>query len=102
VNKDGNFYAISLATRQLKDHEKYYSPFLLEAAALWEMEIFNVCLRGKQFILYIHHKPLDKLGHLHNKTLNRLQSALVGTQLDHPVQKGLEHASQLPVKTSGY
>ncbi len=28
-----NFYAISYASRQLKDHEKNYSPFLLEAAA---------------------------------------------------------------------
>ncbi len=33
VDKDGNFYAISFASRQLKDHEKNYSPFLLEAAA---------------------------------------------------------------------
>jgi hypothetical protein len=37
VDKDGNFYAISFASRQLKDHEKNYSPFLLEATtAVWE------------------------------------------------------------------
>jgi hypothetical protein len=29
VNKNGNHYAISFASRQLKDHEKNYSPFLL-------------------------------------------------------------------------
>ncbi len=42
VDKDGNFYAISFASRQLKDHEKNYSPFLLEAtAAVWGMDFFN-------------------------------------------------------------
>jgi RNase H-like domain found in reverse transcriptase len=31
-----NFYAISYASRQLKDHKKNYSPFLLEStAAVW-------------------------------------------------------------------
>jgi len=42
VDKDGNFYAISFPSRQLKDHEKNYSPFLLEpAAAVWSMVFFN-------------------------------------------------------------
>jgi hypothetical protein len=41
VDKDGKFYAISFASRQLKDH-KNYSPFLLEAAAaIWGMDFFN-------------------------------------------------------------
>ncbi len=48
-----NFYAISYASRQLKDHEKNYSPFLLEAAAaVWGMDVFNEYLKGKKFILY--------------------------------------------------
>ena len=77
VDNNGNHYAISFASRQLKDHEKNYSPFLLEAAAaVWGMEVFNEYLRGKQFILFTDHKPLEKLGHLHTKTLNRLQTAL--------------------------
>jgi hypothetical protein len=78
IDKEGNHYAISFASRQLKDHEKNYSPFLLEAAAaVWGMEVFNEYLRGKQFILFTDHKPLEKLGHLHTKTLNRLQAALL-------------------------
>ena len=78
VDKDGKFYTISFTSRQLKDHEKNYSPFFLEAAAaVWGMDFFNKYLRGKQFILYMDHKPLEKLGHLHNKTLNSLQSALL-------------------------
>ena len=37
-----HFYAISYASRQLKDHEKNYSPILLEAAAAaWGMDVFN-------------------------------------------------------------
>jgi len=41
-NRDRNFYTILFASRQLKDHEKSYSPFLLEAAtAMWSMDSFN-------------------------------------------------------------
>jgi hypothetical protein len=78
MDEHGNHYAISFASRQLKDHEKNYSPVLLEAAAaVWGMESFDEYLRGKQFILYTDHKPLEKLGHLHAKTLNRLQTAFL-------------------------
>jgi len=70
VDKDGNFHAISFASRQLKDHEMNYSPFLLEAAAtVWGMDFFNEYLKGKLFILYTDHKPLEKLGQLHSKTI---------------------------------
>ncbi|MFN9939709.1 MAG: RNase H-like domain-containing protein [bacterium] len=68
-----NYYAISYASRQLKDHEKNYSPFLLEsAAAVWGTDVFNEYLKGKKFILFTDHKPLEKMGHLHTKTMNRL------------------------------
>jgi hypothetical protein len=54
-----------------------YSPFLLEAAAtVWGMDFFNEYLKGKRFILYTDHKLLEKLGLLHSKMLNRLQTAL--------------------------
>jgi RNase H-like domain found in reverse transcriptase len=72
------FMPFSFASRQLKDHEKNYSPFLLEAAAaVWGMDFFNEYLQGKQFILYTDHKPLEKLGHLHSKTMNQVQMALL-------------------------
>jgi alpha-D-ribose 1-methylphosphonate 5-triphosphate synthase subunit PhnG len=42
IDKDGKLCAIFLALWQLRDHEKNYSPFLLEAtAAMREMDIFN-------------------------------------------------------------
>ena len=73
----GRHHAIAYASRQLKDHEKNYSPFLLEAAAaVWGMDTFNEYLKGKRFILYTDHKPLEKMGHLHTKTMNRLQTAM--------------------------
>jgi hypothetical protein len=101
MDKNGNHYAISFASRQLKDHEKNYSPFLLEAAAaVWGMETFNEYLRGKQFILFTDHKPLEKLGHLHTKTLNRLQTALLEHDFIVQYKKGrnmpADYLSRLP------
>ncbi len=73
-----NFYAISYTSRQLKDQAKNYSPFLLEsAAAVWGMDTFNEYLKGKQFVLFTDHKPSEKMGHLHTKTMNHLQAALL-------------------------
>jgi len=89
VDKDGNFHAISFASRQLKDHEMNYSPFLLEAAAtVWGMDFFNEYLKGKRFILYTDHKPLEKLGHLHSKTMNQLQTALLEQDFVIQYKKG--------------
>jgi hypothetical protein len=59
-----NFYSISYTSRQLKDHEKNYSPFLLEAAAaVWGMDVFNEYLKRKKIILYTDHKLLEKPSH---------------------------------------
>jgi hypothetical protein len=51
--------------------------FLEAAAAVWGMGIFNEYLKGKKFIFYKYHKPLEKMGHLHTKTMNRWQAALL-------------------------
>jgi len=48
------------------------------STAVWGMDIFNEYLKGKQFILFTDHKPLEKLGYLHTKTLIRMQAALLG------------------------
>jgi len=66
LDKEENFNTISFTSQKLNDHEKNYSPFLLEAAgAVWGMDFFNKHLWDKQFILYTDHRPLEKLGHLH-------------------------------------
>ncbi len=101
VDPDGRFYAISFASCQLKDHEKNYSPFLLEAAAaVWGMDHFNKYLKCKNFILYTDHKPLEKLGHLHSKTMNRFQTALLEHDFIIQYKKGsdmpADYLSRLP------
>jgi len=52
---------------------KNYSHFLLEsAAAVWGMNVFNEYFKGKKFILFTDHKPLEKMGHLLTQTMNKL------------------------------
>jgi hypothetical protein len=46
-------------------------------------------LRGKRFILYTEHKPLKNLGHLHKKTLNRLQIAMNKFDFEIRYKKGI-------------
>jgi len=41
------------------------------------MDVFNEYPNGKKFILFDDHKPLEKMGHLHTKTMNRLQAVLL-------------------------
>ncbi len=45
-------------------------------AAIFGMETFEVHLKGRQFKLFTDHKPLEKLGKVHIKTLNRLQQMM--------------------------
>jgi len=64
------------------------------------MDFFNEYLKGKRFILYTDHKPLEKLGHLHSKTMNRLQTALLEHDFVIQYKKGsnmpADYLSRLP------
>ncbi len=85
--------------------EKNYLPFLLEAAAaVWGMDHFNEGLKGTKFILYTDHKPLEKLGHLHSKTMKRFQTALLEHDFIIQYKKGsdmqADYLSRLPATTS--
>ena len=78
MDSENKFHVISYGSRQLTDAEKNYSPFLLEMQAAVEgMKHYDNYLRGRKFVLYTDHKPLEKLGHLHTKSLNQLQTALL-------------------------
>ena len=62
VDAEGKFHVISYGSRQLLKHEKNYSPYLVEMqAAVWGMDFNATYLRGKRFVLYTDHKPLEKL-----------------------------------------
>jgi hypothetical protein len=45
-------------------------------AAIWGMDHFATYLRGCKFTLITDHRPLEKLGKVHTKTLNRLQEVM--------------------------
>jgi hypothetical protein len=68
---------ISHASRQLKENEKNYTPFLLEmAASAWGMDNFNEYLKGSRFTLYMDPIMEQNLGNTQLKTLNRLKTAM--------------------------
>ena len=77
VDENKQHRVIAYASRKLAKHEKNYTPFLLEMqAALWAMDHFHVYLKGQHFTLMTDHKPLETMGTIHTKTLNRLQEAM--------------------------
>jgi RNase H-like domain found in reverse transcriptase len=56
-DKFHTFFAISNASLQLKEHEKNYSPILLEsAAAVWDMDVFNEYLNSSSLQTTNHSK----------------------------------------------
>ena len=91
VDKQGKFYVIAYASRGLQVHERNYTPFLLEMqACLWGMDHFETYLKGRHFTLFTDHKPLEKLGKVHTKTLNRLQEAMNQFDFEILYKKGSE------------
>ena len=65
--------------------------FLLEMqAAIWGMDHFSTYLKGRHFTLFSDHKPLEKLGKVHTRTLNRLQEAMNTFDFEIVYKKGSE------------
>ena len=63
VNSNGEHHVLAYASRKLQQHEKNYTPFLLEMqAAVWAMDHFDTYLQGRPFTLFTDHRPLEKLG----------------------------------------
>jgi len=80
---------IAYASRTLKDHEKNYGAYLLElAAAIFGIEAFDTYLIGRRFKLCTDHRPLEKLGTTHTKTLNRLQQLMLEFDFELEYRKG--------------
>ena len=73
----GKMRVISYFSRALKGHEKNYSSFLLEmAGAAQAIEAFHHYLYGVPFTLMCDHKPLERLGTVHKRTILRLQELM--------------------------
>jgi hypothetical protein len=45
-------------------------------ADVWGMDHLPTYLRGKPYTLFAYHKPLEKLGKVHTKTLSLLQETM--------------------------
>ena len=83
--------AIAYASKQLVKHEKNYTPFLVEMAAMiWAMEHFDTYLRGQHFTVYSDHKPLETSGKKHERTLSRIQEAFMKWDFEIKYKKGSE------------
>ena len=76
IDEQGAFHVLAHASRQFRDHEANYPPFLIDMAnALYGMDAFDQYLRGQPFILYMDERPQPDLSHLHKKTYARFQAA---------------------------
>ena len=91
IDEKREHQVIACASRKLVRHEKNYTPYLLEMqATIWAMEHFDTHLRGRHFTLFTDHQPLEKLGKVHTKTLNRLQEAMLTFDFEIVYKKGSE------------
>ena len=91
--EDGRERVIAYASRGLKSHERNYSAYLLElTAAVFGIEHFDTYLVGKRFTLYTDHKPMEKLGEVHKKTLNRLQELMLAYDFTLLYRRGKDNA----------
>jgi len=101
----GQLKVVAYASRSLKDHERNYTPYLAEMnAAAWAIDHFDVYLRGRKFVLYTDHKPLETLKTIHQKTLNRLQERMGMYNFELRYKKGSDMPADIlsrqPVKVS--
>ena len=91
TDKKGNERVIAYASKQLAKHEKNYTPFLVEMAAMtWAMEHFNTYLKGRHFTVFSDHKPLETSGKKHERTLNRIKEAFMEWDFTIQYKKGSE------------
>jgi len=59
-------------------------------ACAWAIDHFDVYLRGRRFVLYTDHKPLETMKTIHQKTMNRLQERMNMYDFQTVYKKGSE------------
>jgi hypothetical protein len=91
MDEQGKERVIAYVSRALVNHEKNYTPFLLEMlAASLAMDYINTYLKGRKFKLFKDHKPLEKLNTMHSKTFYRLQEQMNFFKFTIHYKKGSE------------
>ena len=77
-NEQGRLQPVAYASRSLHSNEKNYSAFLIEMSAIvFAIQHWHTYLYGRFFYVYCDHKPIEKLGTVHKKTMNRLQELML-------------------------
>ena len=83
---------ISYWSRTLREHEKNYTPFMLEMTAVCSaLEHFHENITGKKIIVYTDHKPLLGTSTMQKKTINRLVENMNVYNIDLRYKKGTEN-----------
>ena len=91
ADEQGEQHIKAYASQALSEHKKNYTPFLLEMlACCWGVNHFDVQFRGRKFVIYSDHKPLEKLSCVHKKMLNCLQDKMNKFDFVIHYKKGVE------------
>ena len=83
---------ISYWSRTLRDHERNYTPYMLEMTAVCSaLEHFHENVFGRKVIVYTDHRPLLGASTIQKKTINRLVEQMNIYNIDLRYKKGLEN-----------
>ncbi len=99
ADKEEKFYAISFATRQLKDHEKNYSPLLL--FPIWSLLQWGVwTISTNTWKERNSSQAFRKTWAFTQQNHEPISNSCVGTWFHHPVQEMIRYASGLHLVTT--
>lgn len=91
IDKQGQHHALAYTSLRLQKHDGNYMLFILEMqAAVRAMDHFHTYLKGRNFLLFTDHRPLEKLGKVHINTLNHLQEMM--NRFDYLLQEKFRNA----------
>ena len=83
---------ISYWSRTIRDHEKNYTPYMLEMTAVCSaLEHFHEYLFGKKIIVFTDHKPLLGTSTVQKKTMTRLVEKMNTYDIDLRYKKGCDN-----------
>ena len=84
---------VSYWSRTLREHEKNYTPYMLEMTAVCcALEHFHEYVFGHKTIVYTDHRPLLGTSNIQKKTMNRLVEKLNIYNIDLRYKKGCDNA----------
>jgi hypothetical protein len=89
---EGKEKIISYWSRTIREHEKNYTPYMLEMTAVCSaLEHFHEYLFGKKIIIFTDHKPLLGTSVVQRKTMTRLVEKMNIYDIDLRYKKGCDN-----------